>query len=213
MRKYPPKNPVFTKYVLCLSPCITSEELNDAQFYRWPFWPFLYDLRRKSAPLPSSKKKDEKIAKIAIIHVACPQTFFFFFVFVVGCLFVCSFAFLFFFFSVFFDNLTVRKSRRSAREWVRHARKKHPSPCTWGEQIPHAFYFYMRAQGRLKYRVSEEGRIHALFAIFLTSFFPLPLQATYSSLLWLYFLSWGLYRAAYFPFSLCRPFSFLNFLL
>ena len=89
LRKYLPKNPVFTKYVLCLSPCITSEELNDAQFYRWPFWPFLYDLRRKSAPLPSSKKKDEKIAKIAIIHVACPQTFFFFFVFVVGWLFVC----------------------------------------------------------------------------------------------------------------------------
>ena len=210
MTKYPPKIAVFTKYVLCLSPCIRSEELNDAQFYRWPFWPFLYDLRRKSAPLPSSKKKDEKIAKIAIIHVACPQTFFFFFVFVVGCL---LFAFLFFFFFFFFDNLTARENERSTREWVRRARKKHPSPCAWGEQIPRAFYFHMRAQRRLKYRVSGQGRIHALFAIFLTSFLPLPLQATYSSLLWLYFLSWGLYRAASFLFSPCLPFSFLNFLL
>ena len=43
------------------------------------------------------KENDEKIAKIAIIHVACPQTFFFFFVFVVGWLVVC-FAFLLLFF-------------------------------------------------------------------------------------------------------------------
>ena len=153
----------------------------------------------------------KKNAKIAIIHVACPQTSFFFFVFVVGCLFVC----LRFFSSssFFFDNLTARESERSAREWVRRARKKHPSPCAWGEQIPRAFYFHMRAQRRLKYRASGQGRIHALFAIFLTSFLPLPLQATYSSLLWLYFLSWGLYRAASFVFSPCLPFSFLNFLL
>ena len=36
---------------------------------------------------------------------------------------------------------------------------------------------------------NKQANIHAIFATFLTSFFPLPLQATSSSLLWLYFLS------------------------
>ena len=62
------------------------------------------------------KENDEKSAKIAIIHVACPQKFFFlFFYFVVGWLVVCfSFLLVFFF---FFDDLTAcERDERSARE-------------------------------------------------------------------------------------------------
>ena len=59
----------------------------------------------------------KKIAKIAIIHVACPQTFL----------------------------QRARAIERSAREWVQRARKKHLTPWAYGEQILCGCYFHTRA--------------------------------------------------------------------
>ena len=150
------------------------------------------------------KENDEKIA---IIHVACPQMFFFFFVFVVGWLFV-SFSFLLLLFRQF-DSVREQLIERSAREWVRRARKKHQTPCACSHPT---VVIFIRALTMSKIECNKQANIHAIFATFLTSFFPLPLQATSSSLLWLYFLSWR-FNGARLLFSLCLPFSFLNFLL
>ena len=67
------------------------------------------------------KQKDEKIAKIAIIHVACPQTSFFFFVFVVGCLFFSVF--------FFFGQFDSAQERAQCARMSATREKKHPSPC------------------------------------------------------------------------------------
>ena len=57
------------------------------------------------------------------------------------------------------------------------AREKHTHPPALevNKQGPRAFYFHMRAQRCLKYRVSEQGRIHALFAIFFNQRFSVAL--------------------------------------
>ena len=152
------------------------------------------------------KENDEKNAKIAIIHVACPQTFFFFFVFVVGWLFVC-FSFLLLFFRQF-DS--VREQSSAVRENECDAREKNTQPLALAIILRLLFSYARLTMSKIE--VSKQANIHAVFAIILRSFLPLPLQATYSSLLWLYFLSW-LFCRARLLFSLCLPFSFLNFLL
>ena len=163
----------------------------------------------KARLFPQVKENDEKSAKIAIIHVACPQKFFFvfFFVVVVGWLFVC-FSFLLFF---FFLTIWQRAREMSAvHENECDAREKNTQPLALAF-TPGLLFSYARLT-MSKIEGNKQANIHAIFATFLTSFFPLPLQATSSSLLWLYFLSWR-FKGARLLFSLCLPFSFLNFLL
>ena len=154
------------------------------------------------------KENDEKSAKIAIIHVACPQKFFFFFFFLllVGWLF----AFLFFFFFFFLTIWQRAREMSAVHENECEAREKNTQPLALAV-TPRLLFSYARLT-MSKIEGNKQAKIHAIFATFLTSFLPLPLQATYSSLLWLYFLSWRLYGARLL-FSLCLPFSFLNFLL
>ena len=141
------------------------------------------------------KQYDEKIAKIAIIHVACPQTFFFSVCFCCWMV-VCLFAFLFFFFFFFFFFWQFDSMRENECD----ALEKNTKPLALAV-TPRLLFSYARLR-MSKIEGNKQANIHAIFAIFLTSFLPLPLplQATYSSFLWLYFLSWRFYwtRLLYF---------------
>ena len=163
----------------------------------------------KARLFPQVKENDEKSAKIAVIHVACPQKFFFVFFFCCCWLVVC----LLLFSSSFFFFLTIWQRARemsAVHENECDAREKNTQPLALAF-TPGLLFSYARLT-MCKIEGNKQANIHAIFATFLTSFFPLPLQATSSSLLWLYFLSWRLY-GAWLLFSLCLPFSFLNFLL
>ena len=143
------------------------------------------------------KENDEKIA---IIHVACPQAFFFFIVFVVGWLFVC-FSFLLLLFRQF-DSIIEQLIERSARE-------KNTKPLALAVAPPLLFSYARLTMSKIE--GNKQANIHAVFAIFLTSFLPLPSQETYSSLLWLYFLSWRLYGARLLYFLTLPSFFFPKF--
>ena len=163
----------------------------------------------KARLFPQVKENDEKSAKIAIIHVACPQKFFFVFFFCCCWLVVC----LLLFSSSFFFFLTIWQRARemsAVHENECDAREKNTQPLALAF-TPGLLFSYARLT-MSKIEGNKQANIHAIFATFLTSFFPLPLQATSSSLLWLYFLSWR-FKGARLLFSLCLPFSFLNFLL
>ena len=67
------------------------------------------------------------------------------------------------------------------------AREKNTQPLALAF-TPGLLFSYARLT-MSKIEGNKQANIHAIFATFLTSFFPLPLQATSSSLLWLYFLS------------------------
>ena len=160
----------------------------------------------KARLFPQVKENDEKSAKIAIIHVACFSLSFF--VVVVGWLFVCfSFLLLFFFFLTIWQRA---REMSAVHENECDAREKNTQPLALAF-TPGLLFSYARLT-MSKIEGNKQANIHAIFATFLTSFFPLPLQATSSSLLWLYFLSWR-FNGARLHFSLCLPFSFLNFLL
>ena len=163
----------------------------------------------KARLFPQVKENDEKSAKIAVIHVACPQKFFFVFFFCCCWLVVC----LLLFSSSFFFFLTIWQRARemsAVHENECDAREKNTQPLALAF-TPGLLFSYARLT-MSKIEGNKQANIHAIFATFLTSFFPLPLQATSSSLLWLYFLSWR-FNGARLLFSLCLPFSFLNFLL
>ena len=113
-----------------------------------------------------------------------PLFIFFFFVFVVGWLFVC---FSFFFFSFFGQFDSVRERSNAVRENECDAREKNTQLLALAV-TPRLLLSYARLT-MSKIEGNKQANIHAIFATFLTSFFPLPLQATSSSLLWLYFLS------------------------
>ena len=125
------------------------------------------------------KENDEKIAKIAIIHFL----FLCFCCWLVVCLLFFSSSFL------FLDNLTACESDRTqcARENECDAREKNTQLLALAV-TPRLLLSYARLT-MSKIEGNKQANIHAIFATFLTSFFPLPLQATSSSLLWLYFLS------------------------
>ena len=86
--------------------------------------------------------------------------------------------------------------------------KKTPNPLGLRWTNPLRLLFSYARLTMSKIEGNKQANIHAIFATFLTSFFPLPLQATSSSLLWLYFLSWR-FNGAQLLFSLCLFLSWI----
>ena len=116
----------------------------------------------------------KKLLKLPLFMQPAHRRFSFsLFLLLVGCLF----ALLFFFFFFFRQFASVREQSSAVPENECDAREKNTKPLTLAV-IPWLLFSYA-CLTLSKIEGNKQANIHTIFAIFLTSFLPLSLQATF----------------------------------